>query len=653
MDTLVIVRKIREAEALADAGQHGDARRLLEPLLDDDGLTDTHRKLVSKKLELFEKQQQRMTRMISRRGTSAGVRSESDQSSERTSIRAAVADKSERPTDRSIDREDRSERPTDLSIEKENRGAATEVVPKARNVDTEVPEKGHKLKVEPRKNSGQSSGMWRAIEERREVLRPPDPSDSQELAPVVDSDRFESVSDNDDHDPRKTDIFLSPPAVSDVMVQVAPDEDSAPVIRRIDLDKPAPGKPQDTPAPWNDTPVPQAAAAGATPAGTKAPAKPPVQVRDSFVIPEADTVMVPALPEKEDDSTYIMADDYFAAHSSPRNRRERSNPELKALADRLPDDDLRRELALEVVKLREQVEALSRESKRETRAGSRKIEREDRPASGSFHIPASQVNTIVRRAAGTDQIEVHMPGRDEEASELQVLRRDSVRGEKAPAKPTDRIALAQDYIDAAQIAKPGLLKPLATWLGVLVVLGVIGWAVHLGWRSISGAGPRNIEISANAVGDYRLGSSKAVYPDIAKKQNLMTSAVLNERGWLVQYEDGTDLLTAVSIPGPALTETASSGFSALQISFNSDLLVMDGDASVEAVRERFGGPTPPFSQAVWDSAETYILSFLSRQGDRVLEFCYATGNPATPLWIRLVDGTKAPKQPTRDDFVIE
>lgn len=645
MDTLVIVRKIREAEALADAGKHGDARRLLEPLLGDDGLTSTHRKLVSKKLELFEKQQQRMTRILSRRGTSTGVRSESDLSSERTSIRPAVVDKSERPTDRSIDKEDRSERPTDLSIEKENRGAATEVVPKARNVDTEVPEKGHKLKVEPRKSSGQSSGMWRAVEERREVVRPPDPSESQELAPVIDSDRLDAVAETDDSDPRKTDIFVAPPQVSDVVVQVAPDEDSAPVISRLNVDKPVQPRPHDTPAPWNDTPVPQAM----TPAPKALTPPPPVTVRDSFVIPPTDTVQVSALPDKDDHSTYLLADDYFAPRPSARPQ-ARSNPELKALAERLPDDDLRRELALEVVKLREQLEAVQRDSKRETRSGSRKIEREDRPASGSFHIPASQVNTIVRRAAGTDQIEVHMPGRDENASELQVLRRDSVRGEKTAAKPTDRVALAQDYIDAGQIQKPSLLKPLATWLGVLVVLGVIGWAVHLAWRSIAEADLQAIELSTEGIGEYRLGTPKAGYADISGKKNMVEPAVLNARGWLVQYEESAELITAVAMPGPTLADPDASGFNALQISFNGDLLKLQGNTTAEAVSTRFGGAMPPFSQAVWEQSETYTLSFPSQQGDRVLEFCYDTHNPAAPLWVRVADAGRSPRVPARGDF---
>jgi hypothetical protein len=111
MDTLVIVRKIREAEALADSGKHGDARRLLEPLLADDGLTETHRKLVTKKLDLFKKQQERMTRIISRRGTAISVRDTANESSERTAIRKPLEDK------------EKSERPTDLTIERGSRRA--------------------------------------------------------------------------------------------------------------------------------------------------------------------------------------------------------------------------------------------------------------------------------------------------------------------------------------------------------------------------------------------------------------------------------------------------------------------------------------------------------------------------------------------------
>ncbi|MCA8936034.1 MAG: hypothetical protein KDB68_07495 [Planctomycetes bacterium] len=645
MDTLVIVRKIREAEALADAGKHGEARRLLEPLLSDDGVSESQRKLVGKKIDLFKKQHERMTRIISRRATSTSVRvDESNQSSERTAIRKAVGDheRSERPTDHTPDKEDPTERPTNRTIEKQSHGAPTEVVPRAHNVDTEVPERGHRLKVE--RSTKQTSGMWDSVSDRREVVRPPDPSDSQELAPVASASEIDDVGETDESDPRKTDMFVIPAdtGADDSSVTVAPDDDSAPAIGRYNVDRPVYATGNDTPAPgWNDTPVPSS--------NTPAPS-----VRDSFIIPDSDTVSTSSMPDHDDDSTYLLADDYFASRPSARQR-ERSNPELKALADRLPDDDLRRELALEVVRLREQLEqsgsTRTEVSKREgTRTGSRKIEREDRPESGSFHIPASQVNTIVRRAAGTDRIEVHMPGRDEDAAELQVLRRDSVREKKAPATPTDRIALAQDYIEATQIEKPGLLKPVATWLGVLVILGVIGWAIHLGYQSIVG-GNQTVEVTESSVGEFKLGSPKSDYEDVAQKQDRIAFAVKSKRGWLIQYDDESQLVTGVVVPGPTLIDPDESGFNKLHVTFNGYDYAFVNGASLEAVRNKFGKPTPDFSQETWNSADTYTLAFIAKQGQSALEVCYRTSQPDAPIWVRLVTGNKPPRSPTEGDFL--
>lgn len=662
MDTLLIVRKIREAEALADAGKHGDARRVLEPLLSEDGLTDNHRKLVGKKIDLFKKQHERMTRIISRRATSVSTRNdESNQSSERTAIRRPIDDKdrSDRPTDHTPDRSDPTERPTNRTVEKQAQGAPTEVVPRARDVDTEVPERGHRLKVEP--SARQSSGSWSAISDRREVVRPADPSDSQELAPVADSDRLAQVGESAGEDPRETDIFVAPPepvTAKDSRVHPssrdtewpttvpteAPDDDSAPSIGRYGLDRPVFPTGNDTPAPgWNDTPVPSAM----TPS-------PPVRVRDSFVLPGTDTVVSPALPDKaDDDSTFLMADDYFDARAVS-SRRERSNPELKALADRLPDDDLRRELALEVVKLRNELESVKSgrtevKQREGTRAGSRKIQREERPESGSFHIPAGQVNTIVRRAAGTDQIEVHMPGRDEDAADLQVLRRDSVRGAKASATPTDRIALAQDYIEASQIEKPGLLKPVATWLGVLVVLGVIAWAVHLGYQSVTGAN-MEVDVTETSVGEFVLGAPKSDYEDIVMKEERISFGVKSKRGWLVQYNDVTQRITAITVPGPGVIDPEDSGFNELRVDFNGDDYAFANGVNVETLRKRFGGPTPEFSDDLWQSSGAYTLKFIAKQGQSTLEICYRTINPEAPLWVRIVTADEAPNPPTEGDF---
>ena len=646
MDTLVIVRKIREAEALADAGKHGDARRLLEPLLSDDALTETHRKLVLKKIDLFNKQQERMTRIISRRATSITGRGTfvdvADQSSARTAIRKAVPEQSNRPTELAIEK-DRTERPTDLTIEKEVRGAPTEVVPRARHVDTEVPERGHKLKVEPR--SRQSSGSWVAIDERREITRPPDPGDSQELAPVADGDGLDALVEPADEDPRKTELFVASSStresqVHDSVVQVAPDEDSAPVITRYHAgqgDKPVTHSGNETPVPWNDTPVPQSS--------TRTEAT----VHDNLVSGESDTLIVPTLPDKEDDSTYLMADDYFKSRASTRNRRERSNPELKALADRLPDDDLRRELALEVVKLREQLKTSSRDTKSEgTRVGSRKIEREDRPESGSFHIPASQVNTIVRRAAGTDRIEVHMPGRDEDASELQVLRKDSVRGERVSATPTDRIALAQDYIDATQISKPGMLKPVATWLGVLVVLGVIGWGIYLGWQSVVGAQVATTTISEEGVGNVLLDSKYIDHEDFAGRTSTDNLLQSRKTGWIISYDDSPEgKITGITVPGPGYSDVAARQFENLNVALGKKSLSTTQGMSREAVVGAFGDLSPTSRTADGDAI---ILRFEGHQGVRVLEFCFAPDDGSRPLWIRIFDAAANPPAPALSGY---
>ncbi|MBZ0134905.1 MAG: hypothetical protein K8I27_00865 [Planctomycetes bacterium] len=626
MDTLVIVRKIREAEALADAGKHGDARRLLEPLLGDGGLTDSHKKLVGKKLDLFTKQQERMTRIISRRATSVGARAdESDTSSARTAIREPVEGR------------EKSERPTDLTIEKEVRGQPTEVVPRARDVDTEVPEsRGHKLRVDARAH--QSSGMWNAISDRREVVRPPDPSDSQELAPVSD----ESIHDTDeDDDMMKTDIFVAPPdppKVSDSKVQVATDEESAPTISRYNVDRPVYAAGNDTPAPtWNDTPVPQSNTPAPRGRGgsTVIPGKEPLPVRDSIVVPPHED-----LPDKRDDSTYLMAEEYFSKRVSQRQR-ERSNPELKALADRLPDDDLRRELALEVVKLREELKDARSDRREATRSGSKKIQREDRPESGSFHIPASQVNTIVRRAAGTDQIEVHMPGRDDDAAELQVLRRDSVRGQKVTNTPTDRIALAQDYIDAAQIDKPGLLKPLATYLGVAVVIAVIAWAVYLGSRALGGDDLEQLLLTDQGVADFRLGDRPKDRPDV---QGFAGEPVVQSQaaGLIIQLDDNDNAI-AIVVPGPEYSPHAARRLDGLVIRFDDKSLeVGTTGAGMTTVRKALGEPTPPFSPSLWAETGFYTLRYVNKAGNRALEFHYRAGDDTRPQWIRLLDEGATP-----------
>jgi hypothetical protein len=73
MDALVIVNRIREAEALAGSGRHGAAMELLNGLLGQAQLADSQRQLVQRKVELISRQQQRATRMWSARQAQANV----------------------------------------------------------------------------------------------------------------------------------------------------------------------------------------------------------------------------------------------------------------------------------------------------------------------------------------------------------------------------------------------------------------------------------------------------------------------------------------------------------------------------------------------------------------------------------------------------
>lgn len=620
MDTLLIVRKIREAESLADSGKHGDARGLLEPLLKERGLTDSHKQLIVKKLELFSKQQQRMTRVMSRRGTSVLSR-DPDASSERTAIRSAID-------------VDRSERPTDHTIEKDfEKGAATEVVPKARNVETEVPQvaRSHKLTSVSQPDL-QRPGVHPALPADKApvaIERPPTPSirddqikdhysgnwpkvvdsqvrlpasESQELAPLADAIDDEA----DEDDPRKPHIFKAPSSTEiprGAATEMVPrlddtDEESAPVISRYT-----------TPGSTRDTPVPQSM----TPA-----------VRDSVVHPKAPG------PRHDDDSTYLLADEHFASRA-PSSRGPRSNPELKALADRLPDDDLRRELALEIVKLRSELESVRTGKVEPPAPGTRKVKSMERPESGSFHIPASQVNTIVRRAAGTDSIEVHMPSRDEEAAELQVLRRDSVRGKAATQTPTDRIALAQDYIDGAGARKTGMLRPAATLLGFAVVLALVVWAVHIAWQSINAeAQTTDLHMTDEGAGGYGIGKSYEVYEDLRGRQGTTARQVTTHAGWIIQY-DADNIIRGIAFAGPGGKETGS-------MKVTLDTAQHTGaDWSVGAVMKSLGEPVPPYSEATFASQESNTLRWEFAQGTRVFEAHYRTVTPDRPAWVRVRD----------------
>lgn len=654
MDTLVIVRRIREAESLADQGSHGEAMRLLEPLLGEAALQEAHRTLIRKKLELFEKQRARVTRIMTRGASSSsslsaitGVRRpvSPSETSEMTAIRKPV--------------DPASERPTDVPLDKTPPGVPTEAVPKLAakaspvgGSRTSLRRPGSDTDYGQAESTEVQARPERVQEAHPEASRPPmpvapapkspdstvlmppgrarmkpGPDDSQELAPLNDDVMREEHGDDD---PRSTSIFALPPAPVVVDQIVQPRPDSSPTLTRVS-----------TPSEETKTPPPSARPAVSEHA---IPIPAPVPVRDSIVMPHTQNVIPTPAPgpaglKHEDDSTYLLADEHFA-QKPPSRKAPQSTPDLKALVDRLPDDDLRRELALEVVRLREELD----KSRRETTVSSAPGRRQERatPESGTFHIPASQANTIVRRAAGSDRIEVHMPSRDEDIAELQVLRRDSVRGKKADTS-TDRVALAQDYIETRQSGRPKWLRTAARWLGVLALALFLAWLVHLGWKSIQASGAAQEILTETAVGALELGALTDDAPLLVEAAREPNRQVLlpKDRNWIIQYGtiDGRERVIAIVIP----LQYGDSGLSAIE--FGAGTLRFADGTAVDQVRKRLGEPDPAYSESVFRAQSESSLFFPDRQGRSVLEFRYRSDDPGRAVAVRLFDARLKPAFP--------
>jgi hypothetical protein len=631
--------------------------RVLEPLLTEPALQEAHRGLIRKKLELFEKQRARATRIMTRSASSQSSLSaittvrkpiNPNETSEMTAIRKPI--------------DPASERPTDVPLDKTPPGVPTEAVPKVQPKSS--PLGGTRVNTRSFKPPGNDTDFGQpestevgtrpvpSLHSSETTVRIPppapvhskdstvlmpanarpmhmDPNDSQELAPLSDDDM---PAEGDDEDPRTTSIFAVPPTpVVDQMVQ--PHADSSPTLVR-------------TKAVTEDTKTPPPSPRVAVSEDT-IPHPEPMPVRDSFVLPRTQNVIPTPAPgpkglqrDRDEDSTYLLADEHFAS-KPPSRKAPQSTPDLKALVDRLPDDDLRRELALEVVRLREELQA----SRRETSISDSPSSRNERvrPESGTFHIPASQANTIVRRAAGSDRIEVHMPARDEDAADLQVLRRDSVRGKSTDSLPADRVALAQDYIEAGPGTKRSMLKPLATWLGAAAVVLLVAWLLHLGWKSISAAETADLVLTETSVGGIELGAATDDSPGLANATRDINKQVytLKDRNWLVQYAsiDGRDRVVAITLPTGGDTPPVS------LIQFGSRSLRLADGAGLKQVRQQFGEPDPPFSDEMFKNQAEYSLLYKDTQGRSVLEVRYRTASPDAPLAIRLFDARANPPFP--------
>jgi hypothetical protein len=495
MDTLVIVRKIREAEALADSGKHGDARKLLEPLLTRGDLSDSHKSLVAKKIEVFNKQHERATRVLSRRASEANTQRDPNDDTDLGSGRKPALN-----PDRPLSSGDTTvERPALAP------GAPTEAVPRLRNPADKDTTKLRK-RPEPEKPRGDTTLADRDLislydnapgEQQpngittvrdRPAAPPKPPSERRQIAarpsersPTVKNGAMSQVDTevparaSSNRNARVSAVDLRQPAIAD-LAPLPQDEALASSQVEPIPPKAALRKPTDSQAlsPVRDDKF----ESDEMPALGEMSARP--DERGMFKAPVAPDVAAPSVRVQD---SYIAPTTEFSPAPPMHQKSARTSKDLTSMVERLPDDDLRKELALEVVRLREELEKAKsgrRDTDRTGSAGSsRRIVPGEKPESSMFKIPSNRVNTIVRTAAGTSDITAHMPTRDENVPELEVMRRDNMKKRpESENSPPSRVTLAQDYIENSRAREPDRLKFFATALGLLVIAGLVAWAIY-------------------------------------------------------------------------------------------------------------------------------------------------------------------------------
>lgn len=550
MDTLVIVRKIREAENLADGGNHSGAVKLLEPLLGQDGLGSAQRDLIKKKIDLIERQRQRATRIMQR------------------------AQEPEEPTVIALAEPDRTERPTETAIEKQAEGEPTEAVPRF-----DGREDREKTRKRPMRKS--DPAMPTALDENATLRVPPppgllDPSDTQQVPRPPIYDHIVDTSENK-------------------LLPVSEDEPE------VEDHTPVP-----TPADLTSGEHRKLAEIGVVP--TPAPRPPAHDKRKTEVVEE---------------------DQHFGRKSTRRD--VKSTPDLKALADNLPRDDMRRDLALEVVRLREELE----KSKRKPPTGPAPTRRAEKPESGKFLIPASQANTIVRRAAGSESIEVHMPSRDENMPELQVLRRDSFRGKRPESTEDAGESAARQYVEKGSgRLNAAKFRPLLTILTAIVILGSLGGLGYIGWNALFSRATTDVAITEEKVGELALGA------DTTGLKEGPNGTLLSAEGWIVQHAGGKVTAITVKLEGENTQGVSMIAFG------NRSMNLAEGTAAAQ-VQKSMGEPVAPMDKEALRTG-TQSLKFRHNQGRAVLEFVYR-GEDTGAIAVRLYSEPDAPPLPSLGD----
>ncbi|MCC6575036.1 MAG: hypothetical protein IT462_14765 [Planctomycetes bacterium] len=596
MDTLIIIRKIREAEVLADQGKHGDARKTLEPLLGEQGLSDNQRNLLVKKIDLFDKQKDRATRMMSRKDVA--VRADDSRRGDTT-----IADfPRAKPSDR---------RPTgDTTVP-----GLPAVAPSTPTVA--LPRPGTRVGISPpsppRMPAATSGDLQPLVAEDDETdaenemfatIGPPSPIPFDPHGPTVAPPEPKSSVTAREEPVRGTSlggITAREEAVSPASI-TARDQPVAKTGSITARDEPVPNLP---PPPPPGPRTSEAAAQAARSTG-RVGSPPDVAVQAARAVsPEAQS------------STKRPTGAIRAAMG-------KSSAELRAIAAQLPANDISRDLALEVARLKDEIDRLTSERHGATPGA--------KPESGVFKIPMSSANTVVRTAAGNagnTDISVTMPSRSDNAPDLEVLRPGKVR-------KTEQVSLspAQTIEEAGQApgdaAREDKLRQFAMLLAILVIVGLIGYVLWWGLQALSPAPAQAVTVTEAAAGNLRLGQDYKGHPAIAKPILRQGLVVDEASGWIAQL-DPRDVVTAVVVP--------VGGKTPLNLRFEQRDFSPLGEPGVREVIAKCGEPVRPYDEAVFAKSPWGVLRYESRQGTTAIEFIYRTSSDGNHklAWLRLVD----------------
>lgn len=309
----------------------------------------------------------------------------------------------------------------------------------------------------------------------------------------------------------------------------------------------------------------------------------------------------------------------------------KSSADLRALAAELPANDISRDLALEVARLKDEVDRLT--SERHAAAGSNLV----KPESGVFKIPMSSANTVVRTAVGSTgntDISVTMPSRSDNAPDLEVLRPGKVRKtEQVNLSPAQTIEEAGSHSQDG--VKEDKLRQVAVVLAILVIVGLISYAVWWALQALAPSSSPPVTLTEAAAGTLRLGQDYKGHPALAKPL-LRRGKVEDEANGWTAYIDPHDHVTAVMIPvGPNSPP--------IKIEFEQYSIAVDAKTSVGGVKEKFGEPVSYAAPTTWN-----VLRYEGRQGISAIEFVFSSADNGRLAYVRILDLKAMPWLPDPD-----